>query len=68
MENYCNIQISMVRVQKELSEDNVDCWRNHQYFLLLLYKSYRTLRTLFGGKYEIVQISRDYRDNFEVCK
>ena len=39
-----------------------------QYFLLPLYKSYRTLRTLFGAKNEIVQISRDYRDNFEICK
>ena len=35
-------------------------------FLLPRYKSYRTLRTLFGAKYEIVQISRDYRDNFRV--
>ena len=39
-----------------------------EYFLLPLYKSYRSLRTLFGAKYEMVQISRDYRDNFEICK
>ena len=39
-----------------------------EYFLLPLYKSCRTLRTLFGAKYEIAQISRDYRDNLEICK
>ena len=35
-------------------------------FYYHFYKSYRTLRALFGAKYEIVQVSRDYRDNFAV--
>ena len=39
-----------------------------EYFLLPLYKSYRTLRTLFGAKYEMMQISRDYRDNLDLCR
>ena len=37
-------------------------------FLLPLYLSYRTLRTLFGAKLKIVQISCDKGDNLTVCK
>ena len=28
IEKYCNIPTSLVRVQKELSEDNVVCWQS----------------------------------------
>ena len=64
----CKKTLGIGQVLLNVSTFFMTCEHYNEYFLLPLYKSYRTLRTLFGAKYEMVQISRDNRANFEICK